>query len=215
MCTVAPSYAINGKRFRCTLISRISLIVLFFVVLLAGSGHVSASGTYPAKVTLLKNSEYVEELLKGIRNSQNTVLLSYYLFKVTPFGSGLPEKIADELIMARKRGVEVTVILEISDDPNDQLSEENRQTAFTLSRNGIRVFFDSPRRKSHMKTAMIDDRYVYIGSHNLTQSALKFNNEISVLIDSPEMASDVRRYMKTLSVKKWQAEPEYFPEVAR
>ena len=46
-----------------------------------------------------------------------------------------------------------------------------------------------------MKTAVIDSRYVYIGSHNLTQSALQRNNELSVLIDSPEIAAEVKAYL--------------------
>jgi phosphatidylserine/phosphatidylglycerophosphate/cardiolipin synthase-like enzyme len=192
---------------------RIFAVVLFCVLLFIGPGAVSASGTFPARVTLLKNREYPDALLKGIRSSKKTVFISYFLFKVTPSASSLPGKIAEELIKARNRGVAVTVILELSNDPDDQLNKENRQTASLLSKNGIRVLFDSPRRRSHMKTALIDDRYVFIGSHNLTQSALKYNNEISVLIDSPEMASELKTYMKALPARQKGAEPELYNEV--
>jgi phosphatidylserine/phosphatidylglycerophosphate/cardiolipin synthase-like enzyme len=43
---------------------------------------------------------------------------------------------------------------------------------------------------------VIDKRYIFLGSHNLTQGALKYNNELSVLIDSPEMAAEVRAYLE-------------------
>ena len=45
---------------------------------------------------------------------------------------------------------------------------------------------------------MIDGRYVYLGSHNLTQAALKHNNELSVLLDSPEVAAEVGAYLERL-----------------
>ena len=37
-----------------------------------------------------------------------------------------------------------------------------------------------------------------IGSHNLTQSALKYNHEASVWIDSSPLAEEALRYMKSL-----------------
>jgi len=45
---------------------------------------------------------------------------------------------------------------------------------------------------------VIDRRYIYIGSHNLTQSALKYNKELSVLIDSPELAGEMTAYLNGL-----------------
>jgi phosphatidylserine/phosphatidylglycerophosphate/cardiolipin synthase-like enzyme len=200
------SYELNVKSFKLLRIA-IKFNIAFFVLLLFVSNVVSASETFPARVTFLKNREYSNALLKGIRNSKKNVLLSFYLFKVTPSSSNLPGKIVNELIKAESRGVDVTVILEISEDPADMLNEENRRTATLLSRKGIMVQFDSPRRRSHMKIAMIDDHYVFIGSHNLTQSALRYNNETSVLIDSPEMASEVREYIKGLSGQRKDAGP--------
>ena len=45
---------------------------------------------------------------------------------------------------------------------------------------------------------VIDGRYVYIGSHNFTQSALKYNHELSVMIDSPELSAEVTSYLNNL-----------------
>jgi len=42
---------------------------------------------------------------------------------------------------------------------------------------------------------VIDRRLILLGSHNFTQSALKYNNEISILLDSPDMAEDTRNYI--------------------
>ena len=57
------------------------------------------------------------------------------------------------------------------------------------------VFFDSPHKTTHTKLVVIDQRLIFLGSHNFTQSALKYNNEISVLLDSPDIAKNARDYM--------------------
>jgi phosphatidylserine/phosphatidylglycerophosphate/cardiolipin synthase-like enzyme len=62
----------------------------------------------------------------------------------------------------------------------------------------VEVFFDSPKRTTHTKLAVIDGRYTFIGSHNMTQSALKHNNELSVLIDSQAVADKTLNYIKGL-----------------
>jgi phosphatidylserine/phosphatidylglycerophosphate/cardiolipin synthase-like enzyme len=60
------------------------------------------------------------------------------------------------------------------------------------------VSFDSPTVVTHAKVVVVDGRYVYLGSHNLTQSALRHNNELSVRIDSPELAAEVAAYLGKL-----------------
>jgi phosphatidylserine/phosphatidylglycerophosphate/cardiolipin synthase-like enzyme len=62
----------------------------------------------------------------------------------------------------------------------------------------VKVYFDSPEKTTHTKLIVIDQRLVLLGSHNLTQSALKYNNEISVLINRPELAREARTYMLTI-----------------
>jgi len=163
---------------------------LFFAV----AAPAPAWEVHSARATLLKNREYGEALLQGIRTARSTILVSCYLFKITDFPGNLPRRIAEELINASRRGLAVTVVLEQSREADDSLNRENRSTATLLSRNGVTVRFDSPRRTTHSKVVVIDGRYVYLGSHNLTHSALTRNNELSVLLDSPEAAREVANY---------------------
>lgn len=157
-----------------------------------------AGGSYQAKSVLLKNSEYAEALIQGIRDAQTSIIGSFYLFKISGPRNNLPRRIAEELVRAVKRGVAVTLVLEKAPDKNDRLDDENRQTAAYLSREGVRVRFDSPAIVTHTKVAVIDGRFVYLGSHNLTQSALRHNNELSVRIDSAGMAAEVTAYLEKL-----------------
>jgi phosphatidylserine/phosphatidylglycerophosphate/cardiolipin synthase-like enzyme len=170
------------------------LALLVAAALFAAALPVQAA-SFTTKTTLLRNQEYAEALLQGIRNARDSVVCSFYLFKITDSRGNLPRRIADELVRARRRGVEVTVILEKGSNARDSLNGENRSTAALLSRGGVKVFFDSPRVTTHNKVVVIDRRYLYLGSHNLTQSALQHNNELSVLIDSPELAAEARAFL--------------------
>jgi phosphatidylserine/phosphatidylglycerophosphate/cardiolipin synthase-like enzyme len=150
-----------------------------------------AGATFPARTTVLCNQDYADALLRGIRDARKSIVCSFYLFKIGEGGMNIPRSIAEELIRARKRGVTVRVILERSDRDNETLNVDNRRTAAFLERGGVKVQFDSPLVTTHNKVVVIDGRHVFLGSHNLTQAALRYNNELSVRIESPEMASEI------------------------
>ena len=167
-------------------------------LLLATGTFAWGEGSTTAGVTLLKNRQYQEALTTGIRSARKSVLCCFYLFKATDTNNNMPRRIIEELVKAARRGVDVTVILERNRKHDDNLNRDNLHTAALLSRGGVKVFFDSPKVTTHAKVAVIDRRYVYLGSHNLTQSALTHNNELSVLIDSPAMAGEIISYLQKL-----------------
>lgn len=179
---------------------RFRLAVCVLALLLASTTPVPlhAGGSYQAKSILLKNGEYAEALIHGIREARTSIIGSSYLFKISGSRNNTPRRVAEELVRAARRGVAVTVILERGRGTGDRLDDENRQTADYLSRGGVRVRFDSPATVTHAKVAVMDGRYVYLGSHNLTESALRHNNELSVRIDSAGMASEVTAYLEKL-----------------
>ena len=158
----------------------------------------SAREGRPARVTMLADEEFAPALLEGIRSARRSILCTYFLFKVTDSRRNEPLRIAEELVRARRRGVAVTVVLEQDNKRRDQTIEENGRVAALLRNGGVTVRFDAPRTTTHVKATVIDGRSVYLGSHNLTQSALHHNNELSVLIDSPELADEVSRYLDRL-----------------
>ena len=181
--------------------NRICLTVVIMAALLAfaAPSPLTADDGCQARTVLLKNREYADTLLRDIREARSSILFSCYLFKITGSRASLPRRIAEELVSARRRGIAVSVVLEKdSGRNNDRLGAENRHTAAFLARGGVKVIFDSPSVVTHAKAAVIDRRYVFLGSHNLTQSALRRNNELSVRIDSPEMAAEVTAYLERL-----------------
>ena len=64
-----------------------------------------------------------------------------------------------------------------------------------LRKNGIPVSLDSLDVTSHMKVVVIDERFCFIGSHNMTHSALGDNHEFSLLVDSRELAAELAEYI--------------------
>src|SRR6266545_2721785 len=183
--------ALGGGKRAFGITGRLALLALV-LSLCVPAVLVHADDDCRPKTRLLRNKEYGEALLQGIRDARKSIICSFYLFKIGEESGNRPRRIAEELVQARRRGVEVSVILERDNGrKKDGLPAENRRTAAFLARGGVNVFFDSPSVVSHLKTVVIDGRYIYLGSHNLTQGALARNNELSVLVDSPEMAAEV------------------------
>lgn len=97
------------------------------------------------------------------------------------------------LIDAHKRGLDVKVLV---DDPTLRSYPD---TISYLKNNSIEVKLDEKKGvTSHMKIVIIDDKYLVVGSHNWTESALSYNHEYSVLIISKYYAEKARRYFLDL-----------------
>ena len=152
------------------------------------------AGSSPGEPQLLENGVYGSTLINRIHHAKRRILCVFYLFRVTDFPGNLPRAVASELIAAQRRGVEVTVILEAG----KLVEKDNRNATRLLAQGGVRVVFAPAGVTTHAKAVCIDDRYVLIGSHNLTQSALKHNNELSLLLDSPQLAARLRDYLERL-----------------
>jgi phosphatidylserine/phosphatidylglycerophosphate/cardiolipin synthase-like enzyme len=90
------------------------------------------------------------------------------------------------LISAKKRGVDVKVILE-----KDVMSDENKVTFERLRSAGIDIRWASETFKlTHSKFMIIDKKTVLVGSHNWSRSALNFNREASVIISNSPVVSE-------------------------
>jgi len=149
-------------------------------------------------LTLLRNREYFQALSERIREARTQIVIAFFLFKTNGHPASYPEIILRELGRAARRGVRVTVVLERDAVPDSTINRDNRDSSERLRNNGVEIHFDSPKKTTHTKLAVIDGRYTFIGSHNLTQAALKHNNELSVLIDSPAVAERTMKYIQEI-----------------
>ncbi len=76
---------------------------------------------------------------------------------------------------------------------------EFRPDALTKKRANITWYKQKPKTRLHAKAMVIDDRYVYVGSVNLTPRSRYMNTEISIMIDSDSLARKVSGIFEKLT----------------
>jgi phosphatidylserine/phosphatidylglycerophosphate/cardiolipin synthase-like enzyme len=185
----------NGLSFGSKVSLSLSLILLITFFISSVCAVEKSGQPDKCQAVILANEEFLPVLLKAIDEAQYEIIMSIFSFKAGEHKNSYPDRIASHLAMAVKRGVKVFVVLETTGDKSDELNIQNRKTGKFLEEKGIKIFFDSPRKTTHTKLSVIDQRLIFLGSHNFTQSALKYNNEISVLLDRPDKAQNVRNYI--------------------
>lgn len=134
----------------------------------------------------------VHELLQGAKRSVYIVMFSAYYYDRYP---NSPSNILfRDLASAKKRGVDVRVILEQEEQPN-------RVVQF-LKQNKIPYKLDPPDITTHAKLIIVDGLYTVIGSTNWSYSALSKNHETAVIIKSPDVAKAYTGYFnKNLDIE--------------
>ena len=144
--------------------------------LLFGSGlNAQTSAPPDIKVYFSPHGGCTEAVVCAVQAAKKQVLVEAYSFTSEP--------IAIALIEAEKRGVDVEVIL-------DKSQEQARGTeADLIMENGIPTFTDSSYRIAHDKVMIIDGTRVITGSFNFTKSAEDFNAEnLLVISNDPPLA---------------------------
>lgn len=183
-------------------IGLLACVLPFFMSLHAGSAYAGDKQSAD-DVNLLTDRVYYSSLMEDLSQAKQSIIIIMYLFKATGHQSALPDRIVDMLQERHRQGVAVTVLLNIDQNNKmygrtDDIDKANLSVAKRLEGRGVKVYFDSPCRITHAKVVIIDKRIVYIGSHNFTQSALKYNHEVSVRVVSPAFAEELARYMEVL-----------------
>ena len=90
-------------------------------------------------------------------------------------------EIGDALIRAKRRGVNVRLVLEKDNCGNETIDR--------ILGEGIPVAVDDSRGLMHNKFAVFDESRVWTGSCNLTQRGIEKNDNNIILINSRELAS--------------------------
>jgi phosphatidylserine/phosphatidylglycerophosphate/cardiolipin synthase-like enzyme len=190
--------ASNLKPPTCNILPYALCSMLRPLILAFALSIVSFGNSFAADIRLLTNREFFPALEDKVRNAREEIMVSVYLFRTTESQRNLARRLREELISAASRGVRVYVLLEREKGgrKGSSLNEDNAYTARILSKGGAKVYFDDQDTVTHTKVVVIDRRFVFIGSHNFTDSALRWNNEASVMIDSPQIAREAASFIK-------------------
>ena len=111
-----------------------------------------------------------DRIVKEIESATQRVCVQVYIFTSKP--------ICDSLVQAKKRGVDVKVILDKSQE----------KAAFgrwpVMQKSGVKVLFDRDHEVANSKIILIDDRTIITGSYNFTKAAEEKNAENIVIIEN-------------------------------
>ena len=142
---------------------------ILLLVFLAASLHAAN-----IQVFFSPNGGCTAAVVNNLDKATNSVLVQAYSFTSAP--------IAQALVDAHKRGVNVEVILDKS-----QRTEKYSAADF-IQRAGIPTFIDAKHAIAHNKIMVIDGKVVITGSFNFTKAAEEKNAENLLIIRSKELA---------------------------
>ncbi len=127
-----------------------------------------------------KHSRAARVFTELFRRARRRIVLSMAYF--IPVG-----RVLRALLAARKRGVEVTVI--VPGESDVKLVQAACRHFYTrLLKSGVRIF-ERQHKMLHSKVMVVDDRWTLVGSSNLDPRSLWFNLEFLAVIRSSGVAA--------------------------
>jgi len=163
---------------------------------------------YTAEVTDISGTKYFPAVKDAISNAQKSIYLVMFTIESSlSRQDSKPNQLIGALIEAKKRGIDVEVILDQNVDFVQRRHASDWETKIKSTRAykrlkdaGIKVYYDEPARYTHAKCVIIDKKIVILGSTNWTESSFDNNIETSVLIISQELAEEILTYLKTIKI---------------
>jgi len=145
---------------------------------------VSCAGCTQQDAFFCPNDGCADRLIDEIRASTSTTHVAIAYFS--------HYDIADALIEAHARGIDVKVLVEANTDGiNDDVVKRLRSA-------GVPLLYDSNPNLMHHKFTVVDGQTVLTGSFNYTYFADTENNENLVVLTSPRMAGAFEDEFMTL-----------------
>jgi phosphatidylserine/phosphatidylglycerophosphate/cardiolipin synthase-like enzyme len=117
-----------------------------------------------------------EAVVSALNGAKATVLVQAYSFTSAP--------IAKALVDAKRRGIDVSVILDKSQ------KGAHYSSADFLVHSSVPVWIDDKHAIAHNKIMIIDGRKVITGSFNFTKAAEEKNAENLLVIKNPRLAKE-------------------------
>jgi len=166
-----------------------SLLIFFISLLLSFSLNASAE--------VLFGETYCQTLHKHLTQAEKSIIIAiYFIYPNFEDPDNPINQLLNDLVDAKKRGVDVKVVLEGSK------LNVSRRAYQKLRQNEVKVYFDTPEQLLHIKGVVIDDRYVFVGSANWSKSAMEKNYEATHFADSPQDAKTLTKYIKEIPIQE-------------
>ncbi len=147
-----------------------------FFAFIRGKGHEADDGGYPVRILQTRNfdSDIYKAQIAAIRTAKRYILIENAYFS--------DDRTLYELAQARRRGVDVRVILP-AEGNHASLNASNTIAVNQMLEHGIRVYrFPG---MSHIKAAIFDG-WACVGSANFDKLSLKINKELNLATSNPD-----------------------------
>ncbi|MGC8483218.1 MAG: phospholipase D family protein, partial [Thermodesulfobium sp.] len=128
----------------------------------------------PIKACFTPESLCTEGIIQTIQEAKTSIYVQAYSFTSLP--------IAQALVEAKKRGVDVNVILD-----KRQITARGSKLPL-LIQNNVPVLIDTVHGIAHNKVMIIDGSHTITGSFNFTDAADSRNAENVLIINDPELS---------------------------
>ena len=152
----------------------------------------------------LVNREYLWSLLPRLKGARERIWVLMYGTKLHEDPDNPVAMVLSSLVMAKKRGVDVRVVLDRGPDEEwaRMTTELNEEVAGYLSRLGVPVKFESADVITHAKLIIIDNE-AFVGSTNWGYGGLKKYNSANAIISEPGALGAYEKYFLNL----WEGKP--------
>ena len=195
-----------------------SLAILLTTLVVAGittgafyffGATVAAARSYPAQVEDISGGKYYPAVKLALSEAESSIFVVMYVVEVNPRRRDTRAyNLVNELLKAKKRGVEVKVILDQNVDfvkrrhSSDWRVERKSYWCFKMLKDaGINVFYDDITNYTHAKVIIIDEQIIISGSANWTQAALARSVEVNTLTKSKELAKELLAYLAEIKLE--------------
>ena len=150
-----------------------------------------------ASAEVLFGEAYYQTLHKHFIQAEESITIAmYFMYPNFEDPNNPINQLLNDLVDAKQRGVDVKVVLE------DSKLNVSRRAYQKLRQNGVKVYFDTPKRLLHAKGIVIDNRYIFVGSANWSKSAMGKNKEATIFKDSPQDAEAITKYINSIPIQK-------------
>lgn len=144
-----------------------------------------------SRITPVVDRQYFQTAHEILSDAKESIhIASFELKYYEDFPDSQMNRLIEELVAAKRRGVKVMIVV-------DQYSKENN-AYHILDREGIEWKFDSEKTTTHSKLIIVDGETVLVGSTNLSYYGLEKNHEANVLIRNRETAEIFVKYFHSL-----------------
>jgi len=158
----------------------------------------NASGDFRG-AAVLDDTQYLYFLLRALKTAQKKIRIIMFFMAFKDEEKYPTDKIMDEILKAKQRGVDVRIILDKDAEGDVYGSRIINYDAFKkFTENGIDVLFDFEEKVTHSKIVIIDDEHVIVGSHNWTAGSFYAYDDKSIYVESKDFNEKVSSHFDEL-----------------